>query len=274
MPSPPEDESSSDGGGVKISIREWELNETSTTYDRLVAAPSDTTMESQWILFLSILVLSLTWILFVFTSMLKDKKCRQNSFNTYILFLMGPDILFNLCCTVSCALNLSLGRYISVNGCIFQSLYSVFAITSSAWINAIVLYQLHTMLWCSRKAIRYHPPTRKQVVQQCTFVYVYSIFISTWSNWVQDDNESSWWPIRNNVYSGVFCLPMPYDRDSTLFFYLLYAPLVFLLPFLYICYVFVDMINNKLLPHRRDHRKTLMVLLRLLLVYFVVRCYL
>ncbi|CAJ1929384.1 unnamed protein product [Cylindrotheca closterium] len=261
-----EDDSSSVRGGVKIEVREWELDENSTTYDRLVAAPSDATMESQWILFLTILVLSIVLMLFVFISMLRDKKTRRNSFNTYILFLMGPDIFFNFCCILSCGLNVHLGRYFSVDACVFQSLYCIFAITSSAWINAIVVYQLHRMLWCSRKAIRYHPPTRRHVAIQSCAVYVYSIFMATWSNWGEDE---SWWPIRNNVYSGVFCLPMPFDTESTMFFYLLYAPLVFVLPLLYICYVVVDMLYHNLLPDQ-NQRKTLMVFLRLLLVYFVM----
>lgn len=251
--------------GVKIAVREWELNENSTTYDRLVAAPSDETMATQWILFVTILTLSLLLMIFVFISTLRDKSTRRNSFNTYILFLLGPDILFNMCCILSCGLNVQVGRYISVDGCVFQSLYIMFAVTSSAWINAIAAYQLHRMLKCSRKALRYHPPTRRQVTTHCLSVYVFSIFMATWSNWGQE----SWWPIRNNVYSGVFCLPMPFDTKSTLFFYLLYAPLVFFLPFFYICYVVADMIYNKLLPHR-NQRKTLMVFLRLLLVYFVM----
>ncbi|CAJ1969929.1 unnamed protein product [Cylindrotheca closterium] len=122
------------------------------------------------------------------------------------------------------------------------------------------------MLKCSRNAIRYHPPTREMVIKQCLIVYAFALFVASWSNWGVSE---TWWPIRNNVYSGVFCLPMPYDFRSTLFFYLLYAPLVFFLPLFYICYVVFDIAKNKLLPHR-EQRKTLMIFFRLLLVYFVM----
>lgn len=126
-------------------------------------------------------------------------------------------------------------------------------------------YQLHKMLYCSKRAVRYYPPTRSRVTCHSLSVYAWSAFVASWGTW---GPHSNWWPIRNGLYSGILCLPMPYDTTSVIFFYAVFAPCVFLIPLVYICYLTYDIFRNQLLPPLRQ-RKTLMIFFRLVLVYFV-----
>lgn len=247
---------------LDIQVREWELEPNSTVFDHLKAAPSDDVLQIQWILYMSILSVALLFMSFVFFSMLMDKKCRKNSFNSYLLFLMAPDLIFTGSCIITCSLNMLNGSFFSEASCHYQSFYCVFAITSSSFLNAVLAWQLHKMLYCSQKAVRYYPPTRFRVAVHSLSVYAWSAFVASWTAW-----EAEWWPIRDGLYNGVLCLPMPYDQTSVIFFYTVFAPSVFLIPFLFICYLSFDILRKRLLPPLRQ-RKTLMIFFRLVLVYF------
>jgi len=248
---------------LDIPVREWELESNSTVFDHLKAAPPDDVLKIQWIMYITLLSIGTIFMSFVFFSILMDKKCRQNSFNTYLLFLTAPDLFFTGSCIITCSLNVLNGSFYSEASCHFQSFYCIFSVTSSSWLNVILSWQLHKMLKCSQKAVRYFPPTRLRVSVHSWSVYAWSAFVASWATWGAD-----WWPIRNGLYSGMLCLPMPYDQTSVIFFYTVFAPSVFLIPFLYICYLSFDILRNKMLPPMRQ-RKTLMIFFRLVLVYFV-----
>ncbi|CAJ1957827.1 unnamed protein product [Cylindrotheca closterium] len=254
---------SSDDELLDIQVREWELGPNNTVFDNLKAAPSDEILHIQWMLYITLLAIAAVFMASVFCAILLDKKCRRNSFNTYLLYLTAPDLAFTASCIITCSLNVSTGAFYSDASCTYQSFYCVFAIASSSWLNAILAWQLHKMLYCSNRAIRYHPPTRFRVSVQSLSVYAWSGFVASWAAWGAD-----WWPIRNGLYSGVLCLPMPYDQTSVIFFYSVFAPCVFVIPLLYISYITFDTLRHRLLPPLKQ-RKTLMIFFRLVLIYFV-----
>ena len=83
-------------------LRYSELNENSTRYDYLVAAPSDDDLVKMWTTTGSVSVFVTIFVAVVFTSVLLSKKTRQLSFNLYLVGLMIPDLTMNFFCIIRC----------------------------------------------------------------------------------------------------------------------------------------------------------------------------
>ena len=109
-------------------LRYWELDENSTRYDRLVAAPSDQELWYMW-LFWGILTGAVAvFVMGVFLAVISSRRARKSPFNLYLLYLMLPDAFYSGMCLVSCVLNLTVGHYYSENWCRTQSFYLIFGI--------------------------------------------------------------------------------------------------------------------------------------------------
>lgn len=109
-------------------LRTWDLNENSTRYDHIVAAPSDEALVRMWAIWSALTFLVSVFVLIVFLGILSDTKARRSSFNLYLIFLMVPDLVFSLICTISCAINSLVGHFYSESLCRFQSFYVMFGI--------------------------------------------------------------------------------------------------------------------------------------------------
>ncbi|CAJ1947791.1 unnamed protein product [Cylindrotheca closterium] len=249
---------------LHIELRDWELGPNNTIFDNLKAAPSDKDLLWQWGLLVGLSVFALVAILIVFLAILQDRKCRKNSFNVYILFLMVPDILFTGLGIMTTSLNIANGSFYSWGHCHLQSYYSVFTVSASSWLNAILAWQLHAMLKASNQHRRFKAPTRQRAVKHGLLVFLWSAFVATWTLWQVD-----WWPIRTELYSGAFCLPMAYDNTSLAFLFLVFGPCCFVVPFLYICHVVIDILWKQLLPPK-EKRKRLLIFFGLIITYFFI----
>lgn len=112
-------------------LRVWDLNENSTRYDRIVAAPSDEALFRMWVIWSVLNYVVSAFVFIVFFGILSDRKARRSPFNLYLIFLMIPDILFAFTCAITCTLNAIVGHFYSVPVCKFQSFYVVFGIGES-----------------------------------------------------------------------------------------------------------------------------------------------
>jgi len=143
----------------KPKLRVWQINENSTRYQIMDAAPSDKDLQHYWWSWAVIALFVGSCSLILFLSILSSPKARRNPFNVYLLYLAVPDFVFSLSCGVTCLLNAWNGEYWSAWMCNFQDWYCVFGIGANMWLNACVTRELHTMLKFSHGRKRYMSPT-------------------------------------------------------------------------------------------------------------------
>jgi hypothetical protein len=247
------------------SIRVWDINENSTRYDKLLAAPSDDDLHKIWSSSFAITLAVGLFTFTVFFGVVSSHKVRQNSFNVYLIYLMIPDILFSLLCAVTCLLNAINGEFWSTWMCNFQNLYCVFGISANAWLNAVITFQLHTMLRFGNRRRRYTSPTRKTVTVHALSVYLFAAFLGTWGS-----IDAPWWPFHSGPLSGLACLPIQTDRRSTIFFWSCFFPFFAGIPILYVAYVCFDIWKRNLLPPMGRRRHLTIYFGRLILVFLVM----
>lgn len=231
---------------IRSLLRRSDLNATSSRYDSLLAMPSEQQQFIMWTTWAVLALVVATFVGIVCLSVLCSSKARGRSFNLYLVFLTFPDIFFSVACGVTCALNAAAGQYYSEKMCSLQAWYVSFAFTANAWLNAVTTRQVHDMLRRSHKRQRYQPPTRWRVVQHSLAVYIYSSIVASLSLFGTDVH-------KHYLATGLACLPLEHNKQSTLFFWLCYFWLLVGIPLFYVIYVWIDVRRKKLIP-RKDGR--------------------
>lgn len=157
-------------------LRVDELNENSTRYDQMAAAPPDETLVYYWYTWTAVAFSVGLYSFLLFVSILINREVRRRPFNLYLLYLLIPDFVFSLSCGLTCLLNGLNGSYYGKWICNVQQWYSV----GSAWINAIFAYQIHVMLKDSHARRRYRVPDTRRVTLQCLAAFAWVIFLGSW----------------------------------------------------------------------------------------------
>jgi len=243
--------------------RRSDLNATTATrYDWAIATPSDSVMRRTWIIEAVVTFLVALACLTLIAGILSSARARRKTFNLYIMLVTFPDALFSAMCFLTCSTNAAKGSYTSSGMCKWQTWYSVFGYTANIWMNGIIAWRMHDMLRASFARKRYYPPTRYQVFRDAVLVYGYSAMLAT-----LPILNVSWLPIKEDAIGGVACLPVEYDIASTLFFWLLFIPLMIGIPIGYICYVCYDVRKRELLPLSGRVRFLALYFLRIVIVF-------
>jgi hypothetical protein len=248
------------GATGRPPLRVWELQDNSTRYEQLLAAPSDETLVTMWTAWAAITLPIGLFISILFVAILSSREARKYSFNIYLLSIMLPDIVFSLCCSVTCLLNAMNQQYYAPWMCQFQQWYTVFGVGSNAWLNAIITHQLYTMLRYSHGRRRYTPPTRRTIILQASGVYTFVGFLGTWGLFLQ--------PV--GALSGLACLPLDVDRRSTFIIWLVFVPLFVGIPLIYILYAGAYILYMKLLPPSGKRRLLTIYFGRLCLIFIIM----
>lgn len=249
------------------ALRIWDLNENSTRYDMVLAAPSDETLRIMWILFASFFFFFTAIMLVVFMAIITNKKVRANSFNLYLIFLMVPDIIFTTLCASNCAWLAANDGFKYEWVCNFQSFYLMFGIAANAWLNGIIAYEVHTMLVDSNAGKRYFPPARSRVVRNAMLAYLWAIFVGLWGV-----VSVSWLPHESNARHGITCTPLEYSMGSTIFFWVVFIPALCLIPLAYGAYATVMVARKKLLPPTGRRRELAIYFFRIMFVFIIMWC--
>jgi hypothetical protein len=249
----------------KPILRRWELNEDSTRYDMVAAAPSDDELHKYWWAWGIVAPLVGITSLVVFLGILTSRKAMKNSFNVYILYLAIPDFIFSFSCGVTCLLNAINGEYWAAWMCNFQQWYCVFGIGSNAWLNACITRELYTMLKFSDMRRRYKSPTQLFVTKQAMVVYLCIGFLG-----VCGIIEAPNWPFHSGSSAGLACLPIVVDTKSSIFFWLAFFPLFAGIPSTYIVFVTYQIWKRNLLPPTDKRRLLTVYFGRLVLVFYVM----
>lgn len=241
----------------------WELNENSTRIEVFAAAPSDDFLIQAWWSWVAVGFLVGIFSLIVGVSIITSRNARRNSFNLYLVYLSIPDFTFSCLCGLTCLLNAINKEYLSGWMCNFQSWYVVFGIGSNAWINACVTRELHQMLCSAGRFQRYCPPTRSYVTLQALASYLFNAFLGIWGT-IDAPN----WPFYTEVRTGLACLPIFPDKQSSIYFGAVFLPLFVGLPSFYIIYVTSDVWRRGLLPPSGRRRLLAIYFARLILVFY------
>ena len=249
----------------KPVLRVWELNENSTRYDVITAGPSDEDLQKYWWSWAVVALIVGVASLIVFLGLATDRKARQNPFNVYLIYLCIPDFVFSLCCGITCLLNAVNGEYWAGWMCAFQQWYCVFGIGANAWLNACITWELYTMLKLGHRRRRYKSPTIKFVTIQALAVYIYMGFLCAL---VAIDAPN--WPFHYGTASGLACLPIEVDRQSSFYFWLVFLPSFTGIPSISIIYVTYMVMSRKLLPPTGKRRLLTVYFGRLVLVFYVM----
>lgn len=245
-------------------LRFSDLNENSTRYDYLAAAPSDDDLVKMWIAIGTTSVAVSVWVGIIFSGILCSHKARALTFNLYLLFLMVPDFLMSFLCAIACFLAVSAGHWYSPFMCHFQSWFIVFGIGGNSWMTVVILRQIHKMLSNARRCIRYTNPTRKEVYIQSGIALLWATFLGIWAVL-----PTSWnIPIRTYPQQGYACVPIEYNFPSSLFYFLVFFPCLSGIPLLYTTYVIFDVWRKSLLPKRGQRRIFAVYMMRIILCMY------
>jgi hypothetical protein len=77
-------------------------------------------------------------------------------------------------------------------------------------------------------------------------------------------------PHQARLSAGLACLPHEYDTASTIFQWVVFAPLFFLIPTAYSLYVAADVMRRRLLPPQGKKRNLAIYFFRLVVVFLVM----
>lgn len=260
----------------QVRVRWDELDHSHSVYDRIEAAPSDAALHLMWKILGSVTFLVTLMCSAVLLGILCHPPTRRKAFNLYILFLTIPDWIYSGMCIFTCWLSAAAGHFSSTEMCRFQSFYLVFGLSANAWINGIVAWEVYRLLTCSRIRQRYIPPKCREVVTRVIVVYLYCALVAALPLWGSSPSTSD--PAmedgllpRVGLVSGIFCYPSTYSLASDLFYWLVYNPLSFGIPYLYVFWVFYDVvIRSKLLPPMGKRRHLSIFFFRISFVFLAM----
>lgn len=111
---------------------------------------------------------------------LSSKQAREKGYNLYLVFLALPDALFNVFSLVRSIVNIQ-GLQISTGLGVTCHALEWFHTAANMWLNAWIVYQVHSMLLRSRSCVHTPPPTPKQVLLQVSGIYFFAGLWAAWS---------------------------------------------------------------------------------------------
>jgi hypothetical protein len=249
-------------------LSESELPDDASIFEVLVAAPDDEELHTIWTVWSIVFALYSFIILVVFFAIISSKRVRRQPFNHYLIYLMLPDILYTVLCTIQCGALAITGGNNTPASCRLQSFYLLFGNGANSWMNALIANQIHTLLKVSNRCGRYVPPTRRKIALQSRCAYAWAAFIAI----LGILPESVGIPIMTVPFYGLGCVAVSYDRASNLFFWLFFYPAFAAIPMLYLIYVTVDIWRKKLLPREGRRREISLYYVRILVAVYVMWC--
>lgn len=246
------------------SIRLSDLNDNSTRWDRMRAAPSDDKLHQMWIGWSTAFFLSSMFNLIVFMAIALSKRARKSPFNKYLLALMFPDLIYTGFCAIQCAYLAGAGGFTHPAACKFQSVYIIFGVAGNSWLSGVIGYEIYQLLKHSYERKRYFPPTTTRVVLVTSACYTWSLLLGTMTFW------GDVFPHEIDSANGLVCLPITYDVKSELFFWLFFFPMMNGFPMAYAIYVAITIYRRNMLPSSGKTRDLTITFFRIVGCFIIV----
>jgi hypothetical protein len=132
-------------------LRLLDDSDSATRWDYLEVVPDDdNVLVIMWWLTGSVCLFVTIAITIVLLAILKSKPAMKFGFNVYLVALMIPDWIHTSQSALIWYLSAMSDRYIGQAACYYQSWFTYFGLGGTAWINAIVAYEL----WVRQKKER------------------------------------------------------------------------------------------------------------------------
>ena len=184
----------------------------------------------------------------VCVSILSCPKSRSRGFNTYLIFLLLPDIFLNLNTIIIYAIELSEDKFlamISFEACAYAMIIYGNYLFCNMWTSALICYEVHQLLFNSYNAVRYEPSKPLTVIKRVSILQFLGFSFSSIPFLIL--------PLFGIRTSENSCLGIrTKETEIVLYFYVCGVTTV--LPFSYICYVSSDIYRKKLLPPTGNSR--------------------
>ncbi|CAE8658996.1 unnamed protein product, partial [Polarella glacialis] len=230
-------------------------------WSRMRTRPADSELVTYWGIWFLTAVVSGAANLFIIILIRAKPHLWNKPFNKYVVSLAFPDSVFSTCCAVTCGLHFMHGTwYGGTVHCDIQTVYAMFGVTASIWMNAVVARQIYRLADAAARQQEYAPPTSRDVMKHVLGVYTFAMVIALLP-------ISTWPGPKANAGLGLACLPLEADMQSTILMWTLYLPCVLVVPVILVaCYFFGA--YRLLLRHQamKDTRAVFIVFARLFFV--------
>jgi hypothetical protein len=131
----------------------------------------------------------------------------------------------------------------------------------------VIAWEIHKLLNCYSLQLPYRAPTRRAVARNAILVYLFSFFLGSWG---LIEEWESWLPHRINAYNGFVCIPMAYDRKSSVFFFAVFYPLMNGIPLAFSLWATFDILWHNKLPSSGKRRELAIYFFRIILVFLIM----
>jgi hypothetical protein len=150
-----------------------------TRWDHLVVVPDndDNVLVILWWLTGSVCLFVTVSITIVLLAILKSKPAMKFGFNIYLVALMIPDWIHTSQSALVWYLSASAGRYVNQSACYYQSWFTYFGLGGTAWINAIVAYELWVRIkrkWSLPRWVGHDDLLLTEICPPFQHVYIYT----------------------------------------------------------------------------------------------------
>ena len=207
-----------------------------------------------WVYSMSLLVFSVV-ITVVFFGILLNRKVRRNPFHKYILFLCFPDFVYSFCCAITCLLGALNRSYHSWGMCRFQAFYLIFGTSANSCLNACMAWEVYRLLRSSHIRKKYYPPTDAQVYRNSFLSFAIAIFTAAVPLISDAANLEEYLP-SSGIQAGFTCIVADTTPKASFGFWFLIVPLAFGIQYIFVTYVFLDVVCwSKLLPPKGIRRE-------------------
>jgi hypothetical protein len=132
----------------------WQLNETDARFDYPRAWPSGQTLHVQFAILATVNAIVAVTVLILLVSMVRSVKVRASVFNFYLIGIAVPDFCASFFCLLTCAMSAPMSQFYSEAMCGFQAFYLCWSFSSNAWLNGVIVYQIHKLLRYSNIRMR------------------------------------------------------------------------------------------------------------------------
>ena len=217
------------------------VDESYSRYDRVRAQPTNNELRIMWLLAAIVTVCLSIGVGVIYMGIITSRKARKNPFNKYLLFLGLPDVFYSCLCAITCFMNYSQGSYTSWNMCQFQVFYLYFGASANSWLNAVIAYDVYRLLRSSSIRKRYFPPTDYQVYRNTMVCYCIAMLTGSMPIIASKLHWDDYFPTPG-LQAGFACQATEQTTTSTITFWFILAPLLFIFPYMYVTYVFVDVV--------------------------------
>lgn len=239
-------------------------NATRFDYPRLSASPENLRIQFAVLGSINVLVALTTGILIL--GILRSRILRRQPFDLYVLSIAIPDFVSGFSCMFTCLLSVQNARYVSEAMCGYQSFYLNASVAANAWMNAVIIYQIHKLLRYSHVRRKYIPPTRRDVACHAAAVYLFAIALGTIC---AIQIKVFGMPLESHVTGGLYCI-MVEEKGNSWFYYLVLFSALFMIPSVYAVAAAIHIFWKGLLPKAGKRRAIAIFLMRIILVYLVV----